>query len=193
MGVTNETWAWFKKYLPEDRTTKICELGDQQFMACPPFPEFSWVGEYLKSIGYEVTSIDLNGLGGSLVIDLREEITDEKLLNTFDIITNFGTAEHVSDLYICMKNIHNMAKEGSLIFSLGPSPNNWPDHGFHYLDTSFYEGLASLCGYEIIELFKRKLNVGGVDSIQTHCLYRKLTDNEFCSEEEFNKLPVYTK
>jgi len=51
MGVTNETWAWFKKYLPEDRTTKICELGDQQFMACPPFPEFSWVGEYLKSIG----------------------------------------------------------------------------------------------------------------------------------------------
>lgn len=193
MGVTRETWAWFTTYLPKDKTIKICELGDQQFMACPPFKDFTWVGDHLKKIGYSYTSIDLNGKGGAIPLDLSEEITNIKLLNTFDIVTNFGTSEHVNNLYNCMKNMHNITKKGGLLFNVVPSPNNWPEHGFHYLDTSFYTGLADLCGYVILELFKRKLDVGGVDSIQTHCLFKKQKESLFCSEEDFYKLPIYNK
>jgi hypothetical protein len=193
MGVTQETWLWFKHYLPSDITLKICELGDQQFMSCPPFEESSWVNQYFKSIGQEIVTIDLNGNSGALMLDLGKEITDKSLLNTFDIITNFGTSEHVENLYYCTKNIHNMAKQGCLVFNVSPHPDNWPLHGFHFLGMPFYEELAKVCNYQIVDLFKRKLNIGGDDSVQTHCLYQKIEDSVFCSMEEFYKLPICKK
>ena len=58
------------------------------------------------------TSIDTNGKNGALKIDLRYPV-DTSSGFIFDVITNFGTTEHVEsvwpeDQYAVFENIHNM-------------------------------------------------------------------------------------
>lgn len=191
MGVTAETWKLLTKYLDTNNIKSICELGDQQFMSCSPFKEFSWTKEYFDNNGYEYLSIDLNGLGGSLVLDLDKPIIEKTLINKFDIVTNFGTLEHTLNLYQGLKNMHDLCTTDGFMFHVGPSPTFWKGHGNWYLDTDFYDKLGKLCDYEILEVFKRKLEVGGVDSVQTHCVFKKKKESVFCSIEDFNKLPIY--
>jgi len=144
MGVVKETYDFFKNYVSLDKTPNICELGDQQFMCCPPFPEQSFVKDHFIKHGYNHVSIDLNGEGGALPLDLDKPITDPKLLNAFEIVTNFGTLEHVNNLYSGLKNVHNFCKVNGVMIHVGPYPGNWPNHGNHYLDEEFYIGFSKL-------------------------------------------------
>lgn len=180
MGVTTQTLTFLQKYIGEYKS--ICELGDQQFMASS-FPELSHTRNYHESLEKEYTSIDLNGLGGSLQYNLDEIINLHK---QFDIITNFGTLEHVGNFYIGFYNVHTLCKIGGLMFHVLPKTGHWPKHGNFYVTVEFFENLAKLCNYEILTNFEEKTKVGGNRSNQIYCVYRKLPSSKFTlTEEEF--------
>lgn len=95
----------------------MVELGDQtlrigktRFLA----------KEYFELLGIIHTSIDINGRNGACSVDLSVPITDEYWLGRFDILTNMGTLEHVSDQYECWRNMHNLVRIGGVFISAIP-------------------------------------------------------------------------
>lgn len=104
--------------------------------------------------------------------------TDEK--GTADIITNYGTTEHVepdSGQYICWKNIHNMLRLGGIIISAIPKAGEWPKHCRWYYTFEFFENFKNY-GYEIVHLEETWSKL-------VYCVLRKIEEKEFMSEEEF--------
>lgn len=193
MGVTAQTYQYILPFLKDVKS--ICDLGDQQFMSCPPFKEMSHTRDYFIEAGYNYVSIDLNGLGGSHKIDLDKEIKKEDyfFLVDFDLVLDLGTLEHVRNLYTGLKNVHNLCKVNGLMIHIVPSPNHWPLHGFNYMSTDFFYELAKTCNYEILDNSQRPTLIGGSDSDQTYAVLKKLENNNFLTEEEFIKLPLKNK
>lgn len=100
---------------------------------------------YFETVGIKHTSVDWNGLDGALKLDLRQPLN----LGQFDMVTNIGTTEHVSEQKPVWENIHNACKLGGVISSVTPLEGNWWWHGEWYPRMEFFEQFAKLNGYEI--------------------------------------------
>jgi len=131
--------------------------------------------EYLESIGVEHTSIDWNGQDGALPLDLRKPI----LLDPFDMVTNFGTTEHVSEQEPAWRNIHNLLKVDGVYVGVTPLPGDWPGHGDHYPAMEFYKEFAKN-GYEIEKL--EVISVSPKRLIATR--FRKTEEKDFVMPDE---------
>lgn len=141
--------------------------------------------EYFTALGYDHTSIDLNGREDSLVIDLRYPITDSEhdLKNRFDFTLDIGTVEHIDNQYMAFKNIHDMCKvEGIFIHTL-PREKYWMGHCKYKYNLKFFEDLASYNDYEILTL---KID----NEKDILCSIKKTKDNDFMTESDFSKLPL---
>ena len=99
-------------------------------------------------------SIDTNGLDGALPLDLRKPIC--VCLGTFDMVTNFGTTEHVSvndykGQVACWKNILMAMHVGSVLVSVTPKPGaqKWARHGRWYPTLQFFDELAEKNGLQV--------------------------------------------
>jgi len=125
---------------------------------------------YFESVGIDHTSIDWNGEDGALKLDLRVPID----LQPFDMITNIGTTEHVSDQKAVWENIHNLTKIGGVIASLTPLEGDWWWHGEWYPRAEFFEQFAKN-GYEI-----QYMDIGREYPNRNLCVrLKKVTHNDF--------------
>lgn len=103
---------------------------------------------FYKDIGInDYTSIDLNGELNSIPLDLNNELTDKSLFNKFDLVTDFGSAEHVFNISECYKTIHKMAKVNGIIIIC---QTVFKGNGYFYFDRSFLEGIAAANKYKIL-------------------------------------------
>ena len=108
-----------QKYLFPLHGKRMLELGNKKTKG--------WVWkDYFQSIGIDHTSIDWNGLDGALPLDLRSPIE----MDPFDMVTDFGTTEHVSKREGVWRNIPNLLKVGGVLVSHGPKHGDWWWHGF---------------------------------------------------------------
>lgn len=106
--------------------------------------------EFFESIGFTHTSVDLNGQDGALPLDLSKPLG----LGTFDMVTNLGTSEHVSEgnyagQVQCWRNILEAMHVGSVLVSITPQPGTWIEHGTWYPRLAFFAELAKLNGLEL--------------------------------------------
>lgn len=184
MGITNLSWARLKRY---DAFNKdVLELGAQNV-----YTSDNRYGRIAKDFFKSHTSWDIIEHQGAIKMDLREEIPVAK---QYDIVTDFGTLEHVSgNYYQAHKNIHNHCKVGGLIIHENPKTGNWPKHGCNYVDMDFYRKLADLCNYEILELTEEAAMGNTTDGWNISVVLRKLDGSEFISEDKFKTIPVYDK
>jgi len=141
--------------------------------------------QYFTALGYNHTSIDLNGREDSLMIDLRYPISDVEydLLNKFDFTLDIGTVEHIDNQYMAFKNIHDMCKVDGIFIHVLPRENYWMGHCRYKYNLKFFEQLASYNDYEILTL---KVE----DEKDILCSIKKIKDNDFMSESDFDKLPL---
>jgi SAM-dependent methyltransferase len=102
----------------------------------------SWL---VSHYGIDHTSVDLNGLDGALVLDLRKPLN----FGLFDVVTNFGTSEHVSEQEPVWRNIHEACAVGGVMCGATPHPGDWHWHGDWYPTMDFYEQLAELNAYRV--------------------------------------------
>ena len=93
----------------------------------------------------EHVSIDIQGGYGSLPLDLTKPIHME----WFDMVTNFGTTEHVIQQEPVWRNIHNLLAVDGVLVSMTPYPGDWWWHGEYYPTEDFYLQFARLNGYEV--------------------------------------------
>lgn len=104
-----------------------------------------------EALGYEHVSVDWNGQHGALIRDLRKPLD----LGQFDMVTNFGTTEHVSNQEGVWRNIHNACRVGGVYVGQTPyhDGRNWWWHGEWYPTEGFFESFAELNGWRIERMY----------------------------------------
>ena len=187
MGMIKELQPFFYRCIKHAdikfKGLKMCELGNQSYQL--PDGKQITAKEFFTSKEVQHTSIDWNGKDGVLSIDMNKPITDARLLNGFDVITNIGMTEHVENQYQCFKNIHNLCKTGGYFIHMVPIFYYWADKNnlwFYY--PSFFRGLAVFNHYIV--------SIEGVTSWGKNrnqdllsVLIKKLSNNEFTSMDKF--------
>lgn len=179
------------------KDVKMLELGNQRMGIWDRPDYYKPYKDILMERGIkEHISIDLNGENGALKIDLGKEITQWK--NYFDIVTNFGTAEHVNNQYMVYKNIHDVCRVGGAMLHFGPPVGDWPRHCPYRYRKDFFQTLAQLNGYEM-PYFERLL-VRNPNPRKNRHLFTSILikgTKEFMTEEAFmymgtiHGLPTY--
>lgn len=132
----------------------------------------------------EHISIDLTGENGALILNLGEPINQWN--NYFDIVTNFGTAEHVNNQYWVWKNMHNMCKIGGAILSCNPPVGDWPKHCPFRYRNDFFDILSTNNKYTIAH--QETITVSNPNPRKNRKLLVAIlikTNNEFMSENDF--------
>lgn len=132
------------------KNLSVVELGDQIWKSDLDirYP----AKKYYENLNVlEHVSIDINGLNGALKLDLNKDLPME-FHNRFDIVTNYGTSEHVSNQSSVFKNIHNLCKENGIMIHVVPYINNWPKHCEYKYDVTFFEKLIFKNKYKMLSL-----------------------------------------
>lgn len=117
-----------------DSAKNILELGAQYYLV-----DNKSAGYFKNIFDYPITSLDFNGENGSLQINLAKELPNMPI---YDLITNFGTTEHVSNQYQCWKNIHTLLPIGGIIINEIPEIDSWKGHCNYYVDKRFFDSMT---------------------------------------------------
>ena len=134
----------------------MLELGDQCINDIT-IPEKTGKN-YFENRGFKHISVDLSGFNGALVRDLSKPEHFKDWHGEWDIITNAGTSEHVEPFesqYDCFNIIHDCIKVGGIAIHLNPDAyeldmhGTWKNHCNYYYSRTFFEMLASECGYDL--------------------------------------------
>jgi len=165
---------------------EMMELGSQG-MDVPDIP-YKVAGDYFKSLGFTHTAIDLDGRHGSMVLDLTVPLTD--FYNKYDIVTNFGTSEHVENQFACFENVHYFCKDNGIMIHSVPLPDNWIKHCKYHYPPAFFDLLGSACGYEICENQSFNMEGGGSKRGLVNVIFRKKGSGDFISKNNFAELPM---
>lgn len=109
MGILKEP-AEFVKALKLPQGFSVCELGDQMMSGGKvPTPAEAF---YRKLGCGQYVAIDGNGRG-SVTADLNLPLSP--MLGPFDLVTDFGTGEHIFDQAQVWRTIHDLTKVGGYI------------------------------------------------------------------------------
>jgi SAM-dependent methyltransferase len=112
---------------------------------------------FFSAYGFtNVLSLDFSNYeSADIVFNLNESETPINYMNSFDVIIDGGTIEHVFHIPNVMKNITNMLKVGGRIIHFSPS-SNFVDHGFYMFSPTFFNDYYSSNKFEIntIQFFR---------------------------------------
>jgi hypothetical protein len=92
--------------------------------------------------------IDLEDPRATFRYDLNRPFS---LGRRFDVITNFGTLEHIFSVASVIEATHNHLADGGLALFILPSRGGY-NHGFYNIHSNFYHDLARHNRYEIVDL-----------------------------------------
>ncbi len=93
-------------------------------------------------------AIDLHGTEAAWRHDLNLPLP---IAETFDVVTNFGTSEHVFDQAQLFRSIHALVRPGGLMLHALPHQGG-PDHGFFNYHPTFFHDLAAANSYRVATL-----------------------------------------
>tara|TARA_R110000824_G_scaffold242332_2_gene431010 strand:+ start:322 stop:1104 length:783 start_codon:yes stop_codon:yes gene_type:complete len=155
-----------------------------------------WAKDYLKTIFKNVISTDVRcKCPNTLRVDLGRSLMAQNLTETFNILNNNGTTEHVGEFplnrktstynpqYYAFENIHNLVKTDGIIFHSVPFTDT--KHGAFQYAPKFFNSLATICNYDVIYNFTEARG----DLVHTYCALVKKEDNKFIDLKTFEKIP----
>jgi SAM-dependent methyltransferase len=120
----------------------VCELGDQWVSGKVATLASDW---YRKLGCGRYESIDGNGLG-TITADLNRPL--ETSIGTFDLVTDFGTGEHVFDQAQVWRTIHQLAKPGGYIVFDRPA-QGYKAHCYYRTDACMFQDIARVNNYRV--------------------------------------------
>lgn len=146
MGILKEP-AEFVSALQLPRGFSVCELGDQMMSGGKtPTPAQS----FYRQMGCErYVAVDGNGRG-NVTADLNLPLTDRNL-GTFDLVTDFGTGEHIFDQAQVWRTLHELCKPGGFIVFDRPA-QGYGEHCFYLITEGLVQDIAVANKYSIKRL-----------------------------------------
>ena len=108
-------------------------------------------GPFYRSLGFDYSCIDIDNDPGSIALDLNCDAVPDSLATKFNLITNFGTTEHVVNQLNAFKIIHDLAAPGAIMLHELPAFGQ-TNHGFFGYQPKFFDRLARSNGYAVLIL-----------------------------------------
>lgn len=147
------------------------------------FGKWKTFKDYFTSLGVDHWSFDWNGEDGAIQVNLAAPIE----CKPFDIVTNWGTSEHVYGQYGCFRNVDGMCRKGGVMAHIVPLERTWPGHCFYYYTEEFFRELAKACDYKVLRLDLDHSR--GRRKRMVRALLAKTREDFPIDEELFNALP----
>jgi hypothetical protein len=146
------------KVSSEDLSTLFKSLkieGDlvNQFLKKNLYPEKCLSSKHFyECLGiYDYKCVDISGEHNSIDFDLNYPLEkaelSERLKGHFDLVTDYGSSEHVFNNVEAFKTMHDLCKQNGLIII---SQAIFGGNGYYHYDNSFFDGIALFNNYEII-------------------------------------------
>ena len=86
------------------------------------------------------------------MFDLNKDVREQyQFVETFDLVTDLGTAEHCFNQFAVFKNFHDLCKADGVMIHALPAQGN-VNHGFYNYHPRFFADLAAANKYEIMDL-----------------------------------------
>ena len=180
------SWLFEQGFVPARGS--VLELGSQNITAAGYGEEFERIVEVLRGRAAEDGPIDRSAVraqadGGKMsrflelcgseyhaldifeddkvtLFDLNLHDLPEDFRSHFDLVTNFGTTEHVFDQVRCFRTMHDAAKVGGVLYTDVPM-GGYLYHGYFLYTPLFFQHLALANDYDVI------FDYYGVSSIPT--------------------------
>jgi SAM-dependent methyltransferase len=172
MGILAEP-EQFVRELPLRRGFTVCELGDQWITHTNPHRLARDLYVELGCSRYE--SIDGNGRG-TITWDLNRKLP---ALGQFDLVTDFGTGEHVFNQAQVWRAVHELTKPGGYIVFDRPT-KGYPGHCFYLSDESLFHDIAAANSYEVLRLERRETPRGEL----IRGVWRRTSDDKFRTPQQ---------
>jgi len=118
----------------------VCEFGNQRYMGVGGFPSTKAFYESRGCTRY--VALDVNEGMDAVIADLNEPVD---LGETFDLVTNNGTGEHIFDQRSVFENAHNLSHKW-IVHMLPMTP--WINHGFFNFNPILFRDLAYANNYK---------------------------------------------
>ena len=133
----------------------------------------------------EVASVDASDYEDATIIHDMNHPINQKHKNTFDIVLDSGTLEHVFNFPIAMQNCMELVNEKGYFIGIYPC-NNFFGHGFYQFSSElFYRTLSTENGFEIKDV------VIFVDEPDTSFYSVPDTSEQYSRIQYTNSKPVY--
>lgn len=114
-------------------------------------PHAPYIRDLWKSVGWEYAAIDVDGSPGSIEIDMNFDDAPRDMHSKFDLVTNFGTTEHIANQANAFRVIHDLTKIGGVMTHYLPS-QGMHNHGLFNYNPKFFWMLMRENGYEYIKM-----------------------------------------
>lgn len=109
-----------------------------------------YFGELLTLCGFDYRSVDLINGYNTVLLDLNIHTLPEELRGRFDLVTNFGTTEHLLNQLLAMRTVHDAAKTGGAIYHDLPMLG-YLQHGYFLYTPVFFNDLAAANDYRVVQ------------------------------------------
>lgn len=154
MGILEEPLAFMRK-LKLRPGFSVCELGDQYVTAKP---RRYLAEEFYRELGCgKYVSIDGNGRG-TYTHDLNLPLPAD--FGRFDLVTDFGTGEHIFNQFQVFKTIHYLMKPKGGLFAFDRPTQGYPEHCYFNAHECVWRDLAWANRYKIVRLERRETTRG---------------------------------
>lgn len=120
-------------------------------------------------------SIDLGDPRADFPLDLNLPVPAST--GTYDVVTNFGTTEHVFHIGQTFANIHALLEVGGIQIHTLPS-YGYIDHGFYNIHPSVYLDMAKANAYDVVDVWY----IDNINTRMAHVTHKKPFD--------FGTLPI---
>jgi len=154
-NATPETIRGFVEQLGdiENEAQFIKEAERISYFSTPrPGERTAFVSELIDLVDVEYLGYDVCPSPGTEIFDLNVQLQPEERRNSFDIVLNFGTTEHLINQLNAFEVMHDAMKVGAVSFHQLPSVG-WIDHGYFNYNALFIDDLVKANDYEVVDKF----------------------------------------
>jgi hypothetical protein len=112
--------------------------------------KLSYIDDFLECSGIQrVDYLDNSSYEGANILHDLGQPVPQYLVDTYDLVMDAGTLEHVPDFLTALSNTKKMVKVGGYLFIIAPA-NNFLGHGCYQLSPEiFHRALALDQGFKI--------------------------------------------
>jgi hypothetical protein len=130
--------------LPAPRPTEIVHGDLEHLAADAPAARDFWMW-----LGFDYAAIDIDGSPNSIPLDLNYDSAPSGTVGKYQLVTNFGTTEHVANQLNAFKIIHELTALSGLMIHHLPM-QGMLNHGLVNYNLKFFWMLARSNGYRVV-------------------------------------------
>jgi SAM-dependent methyltransferase len=121
-------------------------------VVCNPQIQTLFLSELIELTDLDYVAFDVVNARKARLFDLNNHRLAQAKRETFDVVLNFGTTEHVLNQFNAFRVMHDAVKPGGLMFHQVPT-TGYVNHGYYLYHVPLFEELADANAYDIVDLW----------------------------------------